>query len=225
MVKTPYGAPSGSLTKGILYGHEIVFLARHGHQHTIAPHKINYRANLWALRSVGVKQVIAVAAVGGIAENCSPTMIVVPDQIIDYTYGREHTLYDGEAIGLEHIGFSYPYDEGLREELIKASKAAKVACVDHGTYAVTQGPRLETAAEIRRLSNDSCTIVGMTAMPEASIARELGLDYASLNMVVNWAPGIEETEIDFKQIEHFIEQGSTLVHKVLRSMFSHRASI
>ncbi len=223
-VDTPYGNPSSDLTCGTLYGQELVFLARHGDAHTIAPHKINYRANIWALKSVGVEQIIAIGAVGGIADQCGPTIIVVPDQIIDYTCNRDHTYYDDEGAGLDHIGFSYPYTKSLREALIIAAAQAGVDPVNKGTYGITQGPRLESAAEIVRMRNDGCSIVGMTGMPEAALAREQGLDYASLTMVVNWAAGIEKEEIDFKAVEDFIKLGTEHIGKVLKVFMSHRTN-
>ncbi len=216
-VKTPYGEASGLLCHGRLFDRELTFLARHGDKHTIAPHKINYRANIWALQSVGVKQIIAFAAVGGITQSCAPTTIAIPDQLIDYTHGREHTYFEGDDAGLEHIGFSYPYTESLRCKLIKGAQDAGVNPVSTGTYGITQGPRLETAAEISRMRNDGCTIVGMTGMPEAALARELGLEYAVLTMVVNWAAGMEAEEINFDEVEEYIKIGSQQAHSVLKS--------
>ncbi len=223
-INTPYGDPSADLSYGTLSGEDIVFLARHGDTHSIAPHKVNYRANIWALKSVRVEQIIAIGAVGGIADNCEPTTIVVPDQIIDYTYGRKHTYYDEESDGLEHIGFSYPYTESLRSELIRAATQVKVDPIVNATYGITQGPRLETAAEINRMRSDGCSLVGMTGMPEASLAREQGLDYASLTMVVNWAAGIEEEEIDFSAIEEYIKIGSERISQILMEFMSNRAT-
>lgn len=221
IVKTPYGVPSAPLTHGTLHGREVTFLARHGQKHSIPPHLINYRANLWALKSVGVKQIFAVGAVGGIADDCAPTTIVVPDQIIDYTYGREHTLFDSHTDDLDHIGFSFPYSEELRQRLLAAASQVDVKLVSSGTYGITQGPRLETAAEIKRMHNDGCTIVGMTGMPEAALARELGLEYAVITMVVNWGAGIEPEEINFSEVEGYIQQGAADVKLVFENLFSH----
>ncbi len=189
MVRTPFGAPSGPVMYGELQGHAIVFLARHGHGHTIPPHRINYRANIWALREAGAEKVIAVASVGGIDEACTPTSVVIPDQIIDYTYGREHTYFDGSPERVEHVGFSDPYDESVRQQLIAAARDAGVPLVESGCYGVTEGPRYETAAEIKRMQRDGCSIAGMTGMPEAALARELALAYASCSVVVSWAAG------------------------------------
>ncbi|MDY0050389.1 MAG: S-methyl-5'-thioinosine phosphorylase, partial [Halothiobacillaceae bacterium] len=189
VVSTPYGEPSGPLSIGRLGGCEVVFLPRHGYNHRIPPHQINYRANLWALREVGVRHVLAVAAVGGITPRMSPATLVIPDQIIDYTYGRAHTFFEGELDEVTHIDFTFPYDADLRELLLRSARAAEVSVVESGVYAATQGPRLETAAEIRRLEGDGCDIVGMTGMPEAALARELGLKYACCAVVANWAAG------------------------------------
>ena len=220
MVKTPYGAPSGPLTHGELFGREVTFLPRHGGRHSIAPHRVNYRANIWALKSIGVKQVIAIGAVGGIAPDCPPTRIVIPDQIIDYTYGREHTFYSEEFESANHIDFSFPYTPDLRARLIAASAEAGVKCLEKGTYGITQGPRLETAAEIRRMHNDGCTIVGMTGMPEAALARELGLDYAVLTMVVNWAAGLEAEAIKMEDLKVYIEKGAETVRLILKQLMA-----
>ncbi|MGB0867833.1 MAG: S-methyl-5'-thioinosine phosphorylase [Granulosicoccaceae bacterium] len=189
MARSPYGAPSGPVIYGELNGKEVIFLARHGHGHTIPPHRINYRANMWALKEAGADRVIAVASVGGIAEKCVPRSVVIPDQIIDYTHGREHTYFDGTPERVEHVGFSDPYDEAVRQQLIAAAQTADVPLVEQGCYGVTQGPRYETAAEVARMRRDGCTIVGMTGMPEAALARELGLAYASCSVVVAWAAG------------------------------------
>ena len=220
MIKTPYGAPSGPVIHGELYGRKVVFLARHGHQHTIPPHRVNYRANIWALHSLQVRQVIAVAAVGGIADDCSPTTIVMPDQIVDYTYGRHHTFYDDSNEPVKHIDFSYPYTESLRQRLIHGAQLADVDFIDNGVYGITQGPRLETAAEIVRMRNDGCTLVGMTGMPEAALARELDLEFAVCAMVVNWAAGIEAEPIQMSEIEAFVATSTEKVRRVLRHAFA-----
>jgi 5'-methylthioinosine phosphorylase len=189
IVRTPYGEASGPLTLGRIDGVDIVFLARHGYGHTLAPHEINYRANLWALQAQGVTRVMAVFTVGGIAEGLGAGSIVVPDQIIDYTWGRPSTYFEGSEQPVTHIDFTYPYDEGMRGELMTAARAAGVDVADGGTYAAVQGPRLETKAEIDRLERDGATIVGMTGMPEAALARELKLAYAGVAVVVNPAAG------------------------------------
>jgi 5'-methylthioadenosine phosphorylase len=189
IVRTPFGEPSGPLTFGRIGDREVVFLARHGYGHTLAPHEINYRANLWAIQAQQVTGVIAVCTVGGIAANLGAGMIVVPDQIIDYTWGRPSTYFEGAEQPVTHIDFTHPYSEELRTLALAAARDAGVAVVSGGTYAATQGPRLETKAEIDRLERDGATMVGMTGMPEAALARELGLLYAHLAVVVNPAAG------------------------------------
>ena len=193
---TPYGEPSDAYSTGYLQGKKIVFLPRHGEDHHIPPHKINYRANIFGFRLLGITEIISLAAVGGISGHYAPRCIVIPHQIIDYTCNREHTFYDGggslhEFIEnrLEHIDFTCPYSHSVRARLIHAAKLAGVPCIDHGVYAATEGPRLETAAEINRFERDGADIVGMTAMPEAGLARELGLAYGSIALVVNAAAG------------------------------------
>ena len=189
VMRTPYGEPSGAITFGLLRQHEVMFIARHGYGHTIPPHEVNYRANLWALQDQGAKQVISVAAVGGIRANLLPGVIVLPDQIIDYTHGRAFTYFDGRERPVTHIDFTHPYSHELRQRILQAAKLAKTPCLDGGVYAATQGPRLETAAEINRLERDGADMVGMTGMPEAALARELGLSYAAIAVVVNYAAG------------------------------------
>ena len=216
-VYTPYGETSGFLIFGKLNEREICFLPRHGHSHTIPPHKVNYRANIWALESLGITDVIAVNAVGGIADNTPPGRIVIPNQIIDYTYGREHTFSDGNNSNVQHIDFTNPYSEKLRIELISAAEIANVKIIEEGVYAVTQGPRLETAAEVNRLENDGCTLIGMTGMPEASLARELGLNYVSCAFVVNWAAGRGELDIH-ADIEKYLNMGMQSVRAILQAL-------
>src|SRR5690606_4482485 len=189
VVRTTYGDPSCALTHGELDGHPVVFLARHGYGHTIAPHEINYRANIWALGRVGVTAVAAVATVGGIRADCVPGALVVPDQIIDYTSGRRHTFFEGVDQPVTHVDFTRPYDDGVRRRLLDAARRCGEAVVDGAVYGCTQGPRLETAAEIARLERDGCDLVGMTGMPEAALAREAGLPYAASYVVANQTAG------------------------------------
>jgi len=207
MVKTPYGAPSGPILFGDVNGKQVAFLARHGHLHSIPPHRINYCANIWALHSVGVSEVIAVGAVGGITPQCTVGKIVIPDQIIDYTYARQHTFFDGTPNKVEHIDFSEPYSAALRERLISAATAADISCIESGTYGATQGPRLETASEIQRMRQDGCTLVGMTGMPEAALAREIDIAYACCAVVVNPAAGTSDQSLDWDALSQNIESG------------------
>lgn len=187
-VETPWGTPSAPVRVGGFGPHRIAFLARHGEGHAVPPHRINYRANLWALKSLGATRVVAVNSVGGITEAWGPRVIGVPDQLIDYTHGRAVSFWDGEGEAL-HVDFGEPYTPALRRALLAAAAAAGVPVVDGGCYGATQGPRLETKAEIERLRRDGCDLVGMTGMPEAALARELGLEYACLAIVANWAAG------------------------------------
>lgn len=218
IVHSPYGEPSGPLTHGVLNGKKIMFLPRHGYGHTIPPHKVNYRANMWALKEAGAKQVFAVAAVGGIREDMKGGQLVVPDQIIDYTWSRVNTYFEEGLKHVTHVDFTYPYSEKLREALINAAHAATVAIIDGATYGATQGPRLETAAEIDRLERDGCDIVGMTGMPEAALARELQLDYATCAVVANRAAGRGAGEITMKDIEAQLGQGMAKVASVLEQL-------
>ncbi|MEJ2115333.1 MAG: S-methyl-5'-thioinosine phosphorylase [Gammaproteobacteria bacterium] len=220
LVETPYGVPSAPLVKGKLAEKEIIFLARHGTGHTIPPHKINYRANIWALKSKGVTDVIGVAAVGGIHEEIPPEKIVIPDQIIDYTHGRKHTFFEKNLSFVTHIDFTHPYSEGLRKRLLFSAKTLNIDVYEGGTYGATQGPRLETAAEIRRMEKDGCNIVGMTGMPEASLAKELGINYACCALSANWAAGKSEKEITMDNINKAVEDGMTAVKSLLESVVS-----
>lgn len=188
-VDTPYGPPSDALVIGQLGERRIAFLARHGESHTIPPHRVNYRANIWALHHLGARRVIGINAVGGIRADMGPRALVLPDQIIDYTSGRRHTFFDGADQQVTHIDFTAPYDAALRVRLLEAARRAGEAVIDGGVYGCTQGPRLETAAEIVRLERDGCDVVGMTGMPEAALAREAGLPYAALCVVANHAAG------------------------------------
>jgi 5'-methylthioinosine phosphorylase len=193
VVRTPYGDPSGPITFGKLGAVDVAFLARHGYGHTIAPHEINYRANLWALRQVGVSEIIAVATVGGIRPDLLAGKLLLPNQIIDYTWGRESTFFEGADQPVTHIDFTHPYDEALRKRLAKAASDAGLSLDLNGTYGCTQGPRLETAAEIQRMARDGCDIVGMTGMPEAALARELDIPYAAIGVVANAAAGVGQS--------------------------------
>lgn len=199
-IETPFGVVSG-VRCGLLHSVKMVFIARHGSGHKTPPHKINYRANIWALKSLGVQAVISVNAVGGINEKAEPSKIIIPDQIIDYTWGREHTFADELSASINHIDFTNPFDKRLRALLVSACKKQAVLAMDHGVYACCQGPRLETAAEVQKLKNDGCDLVGMTLMPEASLAREAGLDYAAACPVVNWAAGLGSNVIELADIE------------------------
>jgi len=189
VMRTPYGEPSGALTFGLINQHEVIFIARHGYGHTIPPHLVNYRANMWALHDQGAKRIVSVASVGGIRADLLPGTIAVPGQILDYTHGRYCTYFDARDKPVTHIDFTYPYCPTMRSRLLQAALDAQEHFVDGGVYAATQGPRLETAAEINRYERDGADMVGMTGMPEAALARELGLSYAAIAVVVNHAAG------------------------------------
>lgn len=205
VVETPYGTPSAPLEFGRFGQKDVLFLARHGKGHTVPPHQVNYRANIQALKQVGVQDIIAVNAVGGINPAMVAESLVVPDQIVDYTWGREFTFADkGNVI---HVDFTYPYTESLRQGLLSAAARLGLSVHAGGVYAATQGPRLESIAEINRLERDGCDIVGMTGMPEASLAREAELNYACLSLVVNMAAGRSEGIITMEDIERAIKNG------------------
>lgn len=215
-IETPYGSPSASILHGLYQGQEVLFLARHGHPHRIPPHQVNYRANLWALKEAGAEAILAMNAVGGIHGAMGAGHFCVPHQVIDYTYGRAHTFFEGEGLEhVTHIDFSYPYDEALRQRLIAALQAEGCAFSSQGVYGCTQGPRLETVAEIIRLERDGCDIVGMTGMPEAALARELSLPYACLSLVVNPAAGKSAGIITMEEIHAVLAEGIGKARAVL----------
>ena len=216
-LNTPYGAPSAEFITGELNHIKVIFLARHGNPNTLAPHKINYRANIWGLKQLGVERIIAVAAVGGITSSMAPEHIVIPDQIIDYSHGRLHSFFDDKNHPVTHIDFTYPYHPGLRKALITAASHAQVSISPIGTYGCTQGPRLETSAEIKRMQQDGCDLVGMTGMPEAALAKELGIDYAAIAVVANWAAGKGIGEISMTELEQHMQIGMIKVIKLLNA--------
>jgi len=224
VVRTPFGEPSSALLFGQIAGRDVVFLARHGHGHTIPPHRVNYRANLWALRAREVDTILAVASVGAIAPTHAPGDLVLPRQIIDYTSGREATFFDGGDRKVVHVDFTHPYSAGLRERCLVAARTAGVKLHDGGVYAAVSGPRLETAAEIDRLDRDGATLVGMTGMPEAALARELDLPYASIAVVVNHAAGRGESaqlvamDRIVRVLETAIEEVKLLIDQVVKEM-------
>ena len=217
IVRTPYGEPSGPLTFGRLAGGEVAFLARHGYGHTLAPHEINYRANLWALRDRGVTRILAVCTVGGIARGLGAGSLVVPDQIIDYTWGRKSTYFEGAEQPVVHVDFTHPYCGETRRMLIEGAAQAGVEVVPRGTYAAVQGPRLETVAEIDRLERDGADLVGMTGMPEAALARELGIPYAALALVANPAAGrgTSAESISLEEISRVLKETMGRVRQVV----------
>ncbi len=225
LIKTPFGQPSDHFVSGDIDGLDVVYFNRHGVSHHIAPHQINYKANMFALKLLDVTHVIAITAVGGITEKMSPMKWVLPDQIIDYTHGRIHTFNDGnDKEEVQHIDFSYPFDAGLCDKLASVIRTQGGDCETSATYGVTQGPRLETVAEIERMQRDGCDIVGMTAMPEAAFARELEMPYATLSLVVNWAAGKGGSDgapaeiISMDEIRLRISQGNKLTEEIVQQL-------
>jgi 5'-deoxy-5'-methylthioadenosine phosphorylase len=222
VVRTPWGEPSGPITHGTFGGRRVAFLARHGSGHTIPPHKVNYRSNIWALKQIGIERVVAVAAVGGIHPAFTPAMIAIPDQIIDYTWSRGHTFFEDDLSDVVHVDFAEPYCSELRSALVQAAAEAEVDALDWGTYATTQGPRFESAAEIDKLERDGCHMVGMTGMPEACLAREAGLRYAHCTVVSNTAAGRGDAAISMGEIKTNLENGMrstrALLERFLRAL-------
>ncbi|MGN6706737.1 MAG: S-methyl-5'-thioinosine phosphorylase [Rhodanobacter sp.] len=218
-VDTPYGPASGDIVVGDFAGKRLAFLARHGESHTLPPHRVNYRANVWALHEMGARRVVGVNAVGGIRGDMGPRAIVVPDQLIDYTHGRYTSYCDVEGAEVKHIDFSEPYTESLRRQLLAAARTAGIAVIDGGCYGATQGPRLETRAEIARMKRDGCDLVGMTGMPEAVLARELDIDYACLALVANFAAGCgDEAEISIEEIFAHLAAATADVPRILAEL-------
>lgn len=220
VLRTPYGDPSGAVTFGQICGRPVAFLARHGYGHTIPPHEVNYRANIWALSKRGATGIISVASVGSIRADLKPGDVVIPHQIIDYTWGRKSTFHEGLDCTVTHIDFTEPYDRTLRVRLISAAAEAGIAISDTSVYAATQGPRLETAAEIDRFERDGADVVGMTGMPEAALARELGVPYAAISVVANYAAGRADSRegINFESIQGVLHESMGHVRTIIEKM-------
>ena len=220
VIKTPYGEPSAPLTLGTIGGCPIAFLARHGDGHTFAPHQINYCANIWMLKEHKVSRILSIAAVGGIRKAFGPGTLVVPSQIIDYTWGRRSTFFEGSDAPVTHIDFTEPYTSGLRREILRAAAACAEPISDGGVYAATQGPRLETAAEIDRLERDGADLVGMTGMPEAALARELGLEYATIAVIANHAAvrGDSAQMVSMEAIGLVLEEAMGKVRRIIERL-------
>ncbi|MEZ5572333.1 MAG: S-methyl-5'-thioinosine phosphorylase [Halioglobus sp.] len=224
VVETPYGAPSRPIQTGRLGNNQVFFLQRHGSPAAIPPHKINYRANLWALGSLRVSGIVAINAVGGITEAMRPGRLVVPDQLIDYTWGREHSFDDGADGKLMHVDFTEPYDRELRLQLLAAAEVARIPHESCGVHGITQGPRLETAAEIQRMAQDGCDVVGMTGMPEAALARELGIPYACVCMVVNPAAGLGDLPLSMSTMKDILVREAAVVRALLVELLNRRVA-
>jgi 5'-methylthioinosine phosphorylase len=218
-IVSAFGRPSASLAEYRIGNLQVFFLPRHGEQHQFPPHAVNYAANVDAFRQLEVEGIVAVNAVGGISNAYPPGALSFPDQLIDYTWGRAHTLSMAAGDELLHIEFAEPFEGRVRQALIKAAVTAGINAIDGGCVGVSQGPRLETAAEIRRFSQDGCDLVGMTSMPEAALAREAGLDYACLCVTANWAAGLEQEPVTMAAIEATLAQAMIRVRKLLERLF------
>jgi 5'-methylthioinosine phosphorylase len=214
---TPYGQISAELQLGRWHGQRIAFLPRHGTSHQIPPHRINYRANIWALKNVGVTHIIAANAVGGISHAYSPQALGLPDQIIDYSSNREHTFFDGNNNEVKHIDFTEPYSQSLRAQISQAAKALNITLAGSGIYGCTNGPRFESAAEIRKMRADGSDMIGMTGMPEAALARELDIEYAAIALVVNWCAGIDDADISMDEIYAILEAGVDRIRRLIHA--------
>jgi 5'-methylthioinosine phosphorylase len=220
---TRWGAPSSAIVTGEIGGKRVAFLARHGEQHTLAPHRINYRANIEALHALGARQVLGINAVGGIRDDLGPRVLAVPDQLLDYSSGRAAIFCDADGEPVLHIEFGQPYAETLRRRVLDAAHAAGVAVVAGGCYGATQGPRLETRAEIARMRRDGCDLVGMTGMPEAALARERDMDYACLAVVANWAAGCgpdPDAPISLDEIHAHLDAATAQVPAIVRALLA-----
>ena len=220
VVRTPWGEPSGPVTFGRVNGRDVLFLARHGYGHSMPPHMVNYRANIWALKDQGATTVVSVASVGGIRADLGPGVIAIPHQIIDYTWGRKSTFFDGDERGVVHVDFTHPYTQEVRLRCLEAAHGAEQGVLDGGVYACTQGPRLETAAEIDRLERDGADMVGMTGMPEAVLARELELPYAAIAVVANFAAGRAGSSagIRMEEINATLQLAHTKVRRIIEQL-------
>jgi len=215
---TPYGAPAAPICVVAEAPLRVLFLARHGRPHRYPPHRVNYRANLWALREAGARQVLAVYAVGGLHQPYGPKALAAPDQLIDYSWGREHTCSDSAEVPLQHVDFTHPFEGPLRQNLLQAARSSGIDLVDGGCIGVFQGPRLETAAEIERARRDGCDMAGMTALPEAALARELGLDYAGLAVVSNWAAGVSGELLSEDDIAATLREPMQRVRRIVAAL-------
>lgn len=223
-VATPFGDPSRPIQEGRLGDIPVFFLQRHGSPDAIPPHRINYRANIHALQTLGVGGIVAINAVGGITPAMRPGRLLIPDQVIDYTWGREHTFDDGESGSLMHIDFTEPYARELRAALLAAADSCDIAHEATGVHGITQGPRLETAAEIKRMEQDGCDVVGMTGMPEAALSRELDIPYASVCMVVNPAAGLGDLPLTLAMMREILDQEAAVVRQLLSRLLHDRHS-
>jgi 5'-methylthioinosine phosphorylase len=217
-IDTPYGSPSAPIRVIATEPLRLLFLPRHGSPHRFPPHCVNYRANLWALREAGASRVLAVYAVGGLHEPYAPAALAAPDQLIDYTWGREQSYSDSGNVPLVHVDFSWPYEGALRRSLLEAARSASISLIDGGCVGVFQGPRLESAAEIERARRDGCDLAGMTALPEAGLARELGIDYAGIAVVSNWGAGVSDERLSEDDIAETLREPMARVRRLIGAL-------
>lgn len=217
-IDTPFGAASDPIRVIPIGGVRLLFLPRHGSPHRFPPHRVNYRANMWALKHAGAEQVLAVSAVGGITGQYSPGTLAVPDQLVDFSWGREHSYHDSPDVPLVHVDFTHPYEGDLRRRVLDAARQASIGVVDGACIAVFQGPRLESAAEIAMARNAGCDLAGMTSLPEAGLARELGIDYAGLAVVSNWAAGVGGESISEDDIAQTLKEPMSRVRRLLDAL-------
>ncbi len=224
-VTTPYGSTSAPIQFGLLGGTRIAFLRRHGANHEYPPHLVPSRANLWALKKCGVEGVVAVSTVGGIAPALRPGGLAVPDQLIDYTWGRAATYYDEAKAGFAHVDMTNPFDSGIAGKLLSAAKRLGKTINPNGVYACTQGPRLETAAEVRRIARDGADMIGMTLYPECALARELGIPFAGICVSVNHAAGMGDSAqgIDFESLKSLVGKAVLEAVDIVREMVAFEA--
>lgn len=218
-ITTPFGKPSDQYLIGKIGKTDIVFLPRHGKKHNIPPHMINYRANIWGFRKLGVDRIISISAVGGIRKGLRPGDIVVLDQTMDMTRNRKSTFYDGKG-GVVHIDFTEPYCPELRRIILKAGKDAGVPVKNGGNYVAVEGPRLETASEIKSFKLLGGDVVGMTGMPEASLAREVAICYTGISVVANYAAGISKTKLTVPEVMKVMHASTETLKRLLKKTFS-----
>jgi len=217
-VDTPYGAPSAAIRVIRTEPIKLLFLPRHGSPHRFPPHCVNYRANLWALKNAGAERVLAVSAVGGVCAPYAPGSLAAPDQLIDYSWGRQHTFCDSDQVELKHVDFTNPYEGPLRQALIRAAEKSSTRLIDGGCIGVFQGPRLESAAEIEKARRDGCHMAGMTSLPEAGLARELGIDYAGLAVISNWGAGVSDELLSEDDIAETLKEPMARVRHLLQAL-------
>jgi 5'-methylthioadenosine phosphorylase len=217
-IVTPYGHPGDSYVIAEFAGRDVIFLPRHGSQHNIPPHRINYRANIWGFKELGVERLVSLSATGGISTHMMPGSIVVLDQIIDMTKGRDSTFFDGED-GVVHIDFTEPYCRELRDSFFEAGRTSGIELKKTGTYICLNGPRFETKAEIKFFSRTGADVVGMTAMPEASLAREAELCYAGIGVVTNYAAGITGKKLTTKEVVEVMKMTTGKLKELLKEVF------